>query len=261
MPRDPEHLNRAIDGFSSWMGEPPALLLEPPEGIPALPVLFFVEEEDEDDEDDEPTTFLVSAGLCERPLVWAKGGVELLLCVRGYFDLDELQPLGQLLGMASHELLGFEAQPGAGMLLEIGPLPVFEGMTHLLLTRWGTEPGTGQLETTPPITILSVNPLYSEEAAEISGMTEDAALAWLDEHGVDADDPLRDSAFAEEFGSASVDALGAFGGEASSFDIATAMQNMTRSMQSWMMAGLDPGELPADPPANVIETTADEPKP
>ncbi len=228
------------------MGDEPDEVLEVslPQGEnDPIQVLFFV---DDEDEDEEPTTYIATAGLCGRALGWSPGGAELLLCVTGDFEPEELEPLGRMLGHLALALRNVEAEPAPGLLLEVGPLPVFEGMTCLLVTRWGLE--NGSLETDPPTQILSINPLYEEEAAEIVKLSEEQALAWFDERGVDIDDPFRDSVFASEFAAASERTLAALSSQ-SSFDIATAMQQMSGSMSSWLTAAA-PGffeQFPAPP--------------
>lgn len=226
---------RALRGFSAWMGDDPDSQFEvaPPgeEGAP-MRVLTFV---DDEDDEEEPTTYIATAGLCERKMSWAPGGAELMLCVVGDYEPEELEPLGQMLGHMALALRRVETEPVPGLLLEVGPLPVFEGMTCLLLTRWGQGDESGLLEGDQPIRILSVNPLYEEEAAEVMKMSEDEALAWFDERGVDVDDPLRDSVFASEFAAASERTMAAFNSQ-SSFEIATAMQQMSGSMSSWLNA-------------------------
>lgn len=239
-PQPRDERDRAQAGFTAWLGAEPDEQIEvtplAPQGddvAPPLRVLFF--EDEGDDEDDEPTTYIATAGLASRSLSWSPGGVELLLCVTGSFDFEELEPLGQMLGHLAMALHSVETEPMAGLLLEVGPLPVFEGMTCLLLTRWGQGDDSGLLATQPPTRILSVNILYEEEAAEIVKLSEDQALAWLDDHGIDVDDPLRDSAFASEFAAVSEKTLAAFQGD-SSFEIASAMQQLSGSMSSWISA-------------------------
>ncbi len=259
-PQPRDERERAQAGFTAWLGAEPDEQFEvasPPgaaEG-PPVRVLFFVDEGDED-QDDEPTTYIATAGLSSRSLSWSPGGVELLLCITGDFDFEELEPLGQLLGHLAMALQNVETEAVPGLLLEVGPLPVFEGMTSLLLTRWGQSDDSGVLATEPPTRILSVNVLYEEEAAEIVKLSEEQALEWLDEHGIDVDDPLRDSAFASEFAAVSEKTLAAFQGD-SSFEIASAMQQLSGSMASWINAAA-PGFLeqfastmprPADPDA------------
>ena len=135
-------------------------------------------------------------------------------------------------------------------------------MTCLLLTRWGQGDDSGLLATEPPTRILSVNVLYEEEAVEIVKLSEDQALTWLDDHGIDVDDPLRDSAFASEFAAISEKTLAAFQGD-SSFEIASAMQQLSGTMSSGInaaapgfleqlaaAAGGDPALPPAAPPSS-----------
>lgn len=224
----------ARQGLLTWIDDEPDHEIEIPSNQSSaspIQVLFFV---DDEEEEEEATTYIATAGLCERSFEWAPGGVELMLCVLGEYEIEELLPLGQLLGHLALALRGVETAPVPGLLLEVGPLPIFEGMTCLLLTQWDIGEG-GLLETTPPIRLLSVNPLYEEEAAEIVKYSEEEALAWFDEHGVDIDDPLRDSAFAKEFAAASEQTLAAFNNQ-SSFEIAAAMQQMSGSMASWLSA-------------------------
>lgn len=229
-----DDIERAKQGFLAWIDDEPdqelVVASNTPEEAPVR-VLFFI---DDEDEDEEPTTYIATAGLCSRSFEWAPGGAELLLCVTGDYEPEELEPLGQLLGHMALALRSVDAAPVPGLLLEVGPLPVFEGMTCLLLSSWDQGEG-GLLETDPPVRILSVNPLYEEEAVEVVKLSEEQALAWFDEHGVDVDDPLRDSVFASEFAAASEHTLAALNSQ-SSFEIASAMQQMSGSMASWLSA-------------------------
>jgi hypothetical protein len=229
------------------MGEPPARSLDvaPPDASdPVLGVLFFVDADDEDP--DETLTYVATAGLCRAATPWSQGGAEILLCVKGDFDLDELLPLGNVLGAVGVQLL---AQPEAlqpGAVFELGELPVFEGMTHVLVTRWGDDDAGALPDTTPPVHLLSANALYDDEAMALQGMDETEALAWLDEQGVDVDDPLRDSAVDAEMseamgmggltnmlgGISPEQAMAALSGQGGQFELAQAMQQMAGDMQS-----------------------------
>jgi hypothetical protein len=225
---------RPHQGFLRWMDDEPDQEIEiaaPQPGDSPVKVLFFV---DDEDEELEPTTYIATAGLSARSFDWAPGGAELLLCVTGDFEPEELEPLGQLLGHLALALRTVETPPVPGLLLEVGPLPIFEGMTCLLLTQWDQGEG-GLLETDPPVRLLSVNPLYEEEAIEVVKLSEEEALLWFDERGVDIDDPYRDSVFASEFAAASEQTLAALNSQ-SSFEIASAIQQMSGSMASWLSA-------------------------
>ncbi|MCS6900562.1 MAG: suppressor of fused domain protein [Myxococcales bacterium] len=229
-----EDTERARQGFLTWIDDEPDRELEIPSNQPQeapIQVLFFV---DDEDEEAPPTTYIATAGLCSRTFGWAPGGAELLLCVTGDYKPEELEPLGQLLGHLALALRSVEHEPVPGLVLEVGPIPIFEGMTCLLLASWDQGEG-GLLETDPPVRLLSVNPLYEEEAMEVVKLSEEEALAWFDEHGVDVDDPLRDSVFASEFAAASEQTLAALNTQ-SSFEIAAAMQRMSGSMASWLSA-------------------------
>jgi hypothetical protein len=245
-----EDTERARRGFLAWIDDEPDQEIEiasnHPEEAPVR-VLFFV---DDEDEDEPPTTYIATAGLCARTFGWAPGGAELLLCVAGDYEPEELEPLGQLLGHLALALRNVEHEPVPGLLLEVGPLPVFEGMTCLLLTQWDQGEG-GLLETDPPVRLLSVNPLFEEEAVEVVKLSEEEALAWFDEHGVDIDDPLRDSVFASEFAAASEQTLAALNSQ-SSFEIAAAMQQMSGSMASWLSAAA-PGFFEQFTPPGDVE--------
>lgn len=241
---------RARQGLLAWIDDEPDHEIEIASNQPETPpvqVLFFV---DDEDEDEEPATYIATAGLCERSFDWAPGGAELMLCVTGDYEPEELDSLGQLLGHLALALRSVETPPVPGLLLEVGPLPIFEGMTCLLLAQWDQGEG-GLLEADPPVRLLSVNPLYEEEAAEVVKLSEDEALAWFDKHGVDIDDPLRDSVFASEFAAASEQTLAAFNSQ-SSFEIAAAMQQMSGSMASWLSAAA-PGFFGQFPPTKDQE--------
>lgn len=258
-----QDIERARAGLTDWMGDVADHQLEvlplQGEGEP-IQVLYFV---DDDDEDEEPTTYIATAGLCQRAMGWAPGGAELLLCLVGDYTNEELEPLGKLVGHLGLVLRTVENETAPGVVLEVGPLPIFEGMTCLLLSRWAQDEEGGSLATSPPIRLLSINPLYEEEAIEVVQLPEEQALAWFDERGVDIDDPLRDSAFASEFAAVSERTLAAFNSQ-SSFEIASALQQMSGSMSSWLNAAA-PGFFeqfgaPAAPPASPSGEESDKKK-
>lgn len=239
---------RARQALENWFGESPARSLDivlPGTSEPTIGIQIFVDIDEEDPE--ENMTYLATAGLSAAPLAWNPGGAELLLCVKGDWEIEELLPLVNMLGTISLQLREQPAALNPGTIFELSELPVFEGMKHLLVTRW-SEDG-GQLESEPAIQLLSLNPLYDDEAMALDGMDEAEALAWLDEQGVDVDDPLRDSAVAPEmsdamgtggmaslFGGMSPEqAMAALTGEGKGqFELTQAMQRMAGDMQSML---------------------------
>lgn len=251
--------SRAARAFAHWMGEEPAHVVEPDlDGGDAAHVgaVFFIDEGDQGDdgdeagEGDEPVAYVATCGLSAAPTGWSKGGAELMVCVKGGYDLEELLPLGLALASLGAMLLEQPAAVAPGVVFEVGGLPVFDDMSHLLLTSWGDE-GQGAIAAAghEPVRLLAVNALYAEEAVAIDGLDEAQALAWLDEQGVDVDDPLRDSAvdpeMAEalgvprELGLGGVDAeqaLAALTGQGSQFELAQAMQRMAGDMQALLEA-------------------------
>jgi hypothetical protein len=210
--------------LTEWMGEEPRAVLElvAPTGDEVAIAIF----QDEDEDDDEPTTYLVTAGLA-RDATLEHPGVELVLCVVGEYDLEELDPLAKHLGGVALAALSQKAVLGPGAALDVGALPVFDGMSVLFLTTWSDSgellPG---IET--PIALLAANPLYQEEAESLEGRSAADVLAWLDEQGIDVDDPMRPSAFEQ-----GPDPLAALQG-GSSFDVVQSMQQMMRGIEDWV---------------------------
>jgi hypothetical protein len=216
-------------------------IVKGPTGGPSIAVLTFVDEEEEADDEDERTTFLTTAGLSRRE-TGGPGGSELVLCVSGEVDAEDLSALVEQLGELAQTLVSGEGEVAPGARIYTSPLAVFEDMSVLLLARWGAEGET--LEgTDPPIRLLSANPLYEDEALAIDGMDEEQALAWLDEQGVDVDDPLRPPAVVAP-PPAFTEALAAFA-SGRSFDITQAMQDVVKGMETWIRENapeLQPGE-------------------
>ena len=226
-----ESIERARRALVSWMGaEPDATLTVPgATGGPSVAVLTFVDEDEEGE--DERTTFLATAGLHRRATEQHPGGAELVLCVAGDVEGEEVGALAAQLGDVARLLVEGEGEVIEGARIGTPPLEVFEDMSVLLLARWGQEGET--LEgTDPPIRLLSANPLYEDEAEAMEGMSEEAALAWLDEQEVEVDDPLRAPAVVAA-PPAFAEAMAAFAG-GSSFDVTQAMQQVVKGMEEWI---------------------------
>jgi len=222
---------RAADGLADFFGEEPSSVV----GDGDVRVHVFVDEPDE--VDDEPTSFFATAGVCARPLAFSAGGVELVLAVTAELEPEDAAALARMLVALGAGILGTKEELAPGALIELGPLPVFEGMSHVLLTRWDDGDAGTLTAASPPVALLSVNALFADEADAVSGMSEEAALAWLDEHGVDVDDPFRDSALADDLGMGA--ALEALSGGASSFAIASAMEQLSRGVARYVQASVE----------------------
>ena len=88
-------------------------------------------------------------------------------------------------------------------------------------------------------------------------MSEEAALAWLDEQEVEVDDPLRAPAVVAA-PPAFTEAMGAFAG-GSSFDMTQAMQQVVRGMEDWIRENA-PELQPSDLAKGMLTVQAEEPE-
>ena len=113
-------------------------------------------------------------------------------------------------------------------------------MDQMLVTAWGDG---GELDTLSPArSLFSLNPLTRDEVQAIEGASPDDALAWLNEQGVDVDDPLRLSRQAMEDTWSAAEALS----RGDSFAFAQAMEATAGRIRDLAARTMEEAE-PPDP--------------
>ncbi len=214
---------RADRALVAFFGEEPVLR----EGAGGVRAVAFVD--DDEDEDDGITWFFATTGLSSRPLGWAPYGAELIVVVTAALEEGEARALMAFLVQLGEHLSTAPDEVRPGMLLSTSGVPVFEGMRNLFVGRWDTD------DATDGISFVSVCPLYDDEAVRLisGGLDEDQALAWLDAHGVDVDDPYRPSAVVAEEANALVGALASGDG----FGLARAVSQLGERVTQTMLRG------------------------
>jgi len=189
--------------YLGWLGKPDAVLrlqhaTDSDDAPPEIDVLFF---EQTADRDNEAFVFVGTAGMSTRVMPGTRPRTELLLNIEGTQDWGALRDLGTWLAdLALWPFLEPETRFEPDRVLGDVTLPIFDGMTCLLLTEWGVRPPPYRLPgMAPTVEILEVKPLHAGEAevALIVGAIE--ASRRFRERGINWADPTRPPALLYEF--------------------------------------------------------------
>ncbi len=154
------------------------------------------EEAEEGTEDDPPLHYMATAGLSSVPWNEKLGRVELIMPIAedlSMLEKDEAEALFKFLADLALLCLDGKRHEGLHSFVQVPSIPLFEGMNWVVLHPWdaaGTEVLPGIV---PPVTLLTVTPIFQEELEFIQQCESDEWLQAFDEAGIDLDDPYRSS--------------------------------------------------------------------
>ncbi|MFO0660747.1 MAG: suppressor of fused domain protein [Polyangiaceae bacterium] len=191
------------------------------------------DEFDDDDDDDVPLHFVATAGLSALPIGPSKERFELVLPVSSPVEVGELADVAQFLRAVAQVFSEPDSELDRHLLIETGEIPLFEGMSWLMITPWDSEAHEVLPGLMPPVTILCVTPLYPGEAAKLQTLPEGAAMAWFEALGIDLDDPMRPDASEPR-------------AMPSSFELTQAMNNMMAHIGAMAAEILGPAAMDVD---------------
>lgn len=189
-------LRRLRAAYRAWAGAPTDVLklrrAQPDARVPTeLDILFFQPAARERLRDREFFTSLATAGMSTRVMAGPTPRVELFLNVQGRHDPAEVRALARALG----ELAVLPFRDGAyfapNMVVSGQAVPLFAGMSCLLLTNWGLRAPTALPGLSPAVHVLWVKPLYESEAAVAAGIGDLETYEQFMRAGVNWDDPKR----------------------------------------------------------------------
>jgi len=185
------------EGFRKWSGTPTAVSEfrhdDSSDDVPAeLDVLYFQPLLEEASSGEELFTVLATAGMSTRIMRGLCPRAELILDIRGGYDWDDLYALGEKL--AELAVAPFYGGPSylPDQVLRNVSLPLFSSMDCILVTEWGVHPPPEWLPgVTPPVQLLSIQPLYAAEADIIEEIGASDAYRRFRAEDIDWDDPNR----------------------------------------------------------------------
>lgn len=242
--------------FEEWLGEVPAQRLVPTEtdGRVEIWALLFdgnaesapiaedsgvvprVDEEEpeepQDEYDDEPGSdaplhYVTTAGLSAAPVGPSSERFELVVPVCAPIELTELQPLAHFVRAAGQIFAESDSPLDRHLLIEVGEIPLFSGMTWLMVSPWDSNAHTVLPGMLPEVTLLCANPIYAGEAEIIQSLPMEQVLVWFRENGVDLDDPFRPD-------------VSKPGVAPSNFELTNAMNQMILDIGMWAQNSMAP---------------------
>jgi len=188
--------------YTAWWGKADAVLRAETDGAalgPAVPptidVLFFRQEEEEHS---EAFVVVATAGMSTRTMPRYGPRVEFMLIIDGAQDWSHLHDLGAALATLAIRPFLEGVSYLSGHIIHDSALPLFEGRRHVLLQDVaGMQTALQGL--TPLVFVLSVIPLYANEAtvAASIGASETVRRSWA--AGIDLQLPIRPPAVLHEF--------------------------------------------------------------
>ncbi len=144
------------------------------------------------DDGDAAQTFLATAGMSTRELPEPYPHIELFLDVPGMYDWPDLLSLGERLAELAVLPFAKRSSYAPGQLIYHVSMPLYHGMTCLLVTEWGGGPPPEWLpDITPLVRLLALHPLYESEADVIAKVGVIEAYRRFTAHGVDWSQPDR----------------------------------------------------------------------
>ncbi len=192
-------------GFEAWSGSPVAVSEmrhnapdqdTDADAAPApaeMDILYFQPQEGDNLPEDEFFTTLATAGLSTHTMSERLPRVELVLDVRGRRGWDDLRLLGVRLAQLAVAPFYKETPPfEPEQVLRDVSFPLFAGMDCALVTEWGMYPPHEQLpQVDPPVYLLSIHPIYADEADVIERVGALEAARRFRAAGVEWDNPDR----------------------------------------------------------------------
>jgi cell wall assembly regulator SMI1 len=134
-------------------------------------------------------TYVATAGMSLREMRGPIPSVELGICIKGNWTLDDVEPLGRWLAELAVTPFRDGTFLAPNMVLRVGSWPLFAGMTHALVTDWEVQVAKWLPLAGPPrVRLLELYALYESEAPLVRELGDLEAFRRFRREGID---PLR----------------------------------------------------------------------